>query len=169
MPGSLKRGLAFLTIVLIGACQGEPAGASKLEHPVGEALEGVYHVGWGSLDRTHDIGTLKLKDGLYSFTPLIPIEQISQAAIDRLFFVESPAGQYSLKYQDSINENTLLEELTDFTFLVLIRFSVPAGTAGGTSDLDGVFFIASDQESKSLVFHSFFSELQLWGVGKAWD
>jgi hypothetical protein len=158
-----------LIIVLIGAYRGEPTITPKLEHPAGEALEGIYYVGWGSLERTYDIGTLKLKDGLYSFTPFIPAEQIPQAAIDRLFFVKNPEGQYSLRYQDSINENTLLEERKDFTFLVLIRFSAPAGTAEGTSDLDGVFLIASDHERKSLLFHSFFSELQLWGVGKAWD
>jgi hypothetical protein len=74
-----------------------------------------------------------------------------------------------LKYQDSINENTLLEELNDFAFLVLIQFSVPASATGGTGDSNGVFFIASDQESKSLLFHSFYGELQVWGVGKSWD
>lgn len=169
MQLSLKQVLAVSIAVLLASCQGEPTVTPKLEHPAGQALEGIYYVGWGSLDRTYDIGTLKLKDGLYSFTPLILVEQIPQAAIDRLFFVKSPEGQYSLKYQDTVNENTLLEELHDFTFLVLIQFSVPVSALGRTQGSDGVFFIASDQESKSLLFHSFYSELQVWGVGKSWD
>jgi hypothetical protein len=165
----LKRALAVSIAVLLAACQGASTVAPKLEHRVGEALEGVYYVGWGSLERTYDIGTLKLRDGQYSFTPVIPVEQIPRAAIDRLFFVKSPEGQYNLKYQDAISENTLLEELNDFTFLVLIQFFVPVSTSGEMQYSNGMFFIASSQESKSLLFHSFYNELQQWGVGKSWD
>jgi hypothetical protein len=90
MRVSLKQILVVSIAILLVACQGELAVTPKLEHPVGEVLEGIYYVGWGAFERTHGIGTLKLKDGLYSFAPLIPIEQIPQAAVDRLFFVKKP-------------------------------------------------------------------------------
>ncbi len=166
----LKPVLLFVIAVLIGACHEQQTVASKLEHPVGEALEGIYLVGWGSPERTYDIGTLKLKDGLYSFTPFILVEQIPQTAIDRLFFVESPEGQYSLKYQDSINENTLLEDIDDATFLALISLTPQSTNETVTESRrwGDVFYIATFK-TKSLGFQSPYSEIQLWGISKSWD
>jgi hypothetical protein len=168
MPMSLKQAFAFLIVVLLGACQGEPSVTPKLEHPVGETLEGVYHVGWGSLDRMYEVGTLKLKDGLYSFTPLMPVEQIPEAA-DRLCFVRNTEGRYSVEYKDPVDGNTLLEDLNGFAFLALIRFATPPSATVKTPDSNNAFYLATDQEGKYLVFHSTDNELQLWSVSKPWD
>jgi hypothetical protein len=141
---------------------------SRFGHSVGEALEGVYLVYFGL-----DIGYLNLNDNQYSFTLLIPPEQIPQTALERLFFVRNPEGRYGIEYKEPVHVTTRLKDLNGFTFLALIRFSTATGANQVPSDSNrwgnDIFYICADQENKLLLFHSVYNELQQWGITKPWD
>jgi hypothetical protein len=94
--------------------------------------------------------------------------------MDRLFFVKNPEGQYRTKYEPAVYAEILLENLNGFAFLAQIRFSTSPDINELTLEsaqwlTDRSFYVASDQNSKRLFFHSMVNEFQQWSISKPWD
>ena len=119
--------LALVLAMLAVSCNGRQTVTPNPEHRVGTSIEGVYdvyHVNSVYHDnsvshRSEFIGHLELSKGQYMFTGVA----IPQQVFMPLFFVKYPVGTYQLDYYGSINEDTLIENLTHLAVLATVRFS----------------------------------------------
>jgi hypothetical protein len=157
--------LILALIAVVTSCSSGSTVRPNSKHLVGESLEGSYAV----YGRSEMIGHLKLDNGQYSFTPEKET-QAPQDIIDRLYFVKKPKGYYSVKFERSINQDTLLEDIGHLAVLLKIRFSVDLN---GLSEVPSLpvdsFLIRNDKKGQQLYFHSIDSEIETWRVTKPWD
>jgi len=117
--------LSLLMLFLFSSCS--VFNPTPAVHTLGEAIQGMYTVYYSISQgeeigrESTEIGELYIHDGEYVFTPTEGIT-IPESAIDRLYFVSEPKGNYTLDYTKPSNEDTILEDLDDHEILVTINF-----------------------------------------------
>lgn len=139
--------------------------ASK-SYTVLEAIEGT----WEACQRHWDknakkakyirLGEITIKDGLYQFDQvegfykeMFPFGKLN-------FFFDAPSGKVQIEYEKNINPNDPLEIDAPDNILATISF------ISEQEEMQRDFFIRINKKSKSLYFHSLYSELSDWSVKK---
>lgn len=130
---------------------------------IGGALEGRYNVWWGRAEEAIHIGTLTLRTGQYTFVAAPVLTTVEAKAAERLRFIASPQGDYTLHYESHLTADQPLATLTEEDWLATIAFI----TSPGDSTFD-MFLIRYAPTLPRLYFHATVSEIQEWQIEKDW-